>query len=202
MFSFGDQIVVRERANQKIWTARPMTVVQDTEDLIVLYMMPDSVMKHPRTPDGQSYPEFLQEPWNLVDERWSSGGALYFSRPRSHYAVAHIWAKNFRETKCWYVNLQQPYERTALGFDYLDQSLDIVISADLKTWQWKDAVEFENLQEKGIISRDDGDLMREVGLHVIANYRNDSLIFNDAWRSWRPPASWQVPVLKPGWDVL
>lgn len=202
MFKFGDQVTVREHSKNRIWTARPMTVVQDTDELLIMYMAPDSIMKYPRHPKSNEFPEFLREPWILADERWSGGGALYFSRPRSHYAVAHVWSKDFKQTKLWYVNLQTPFVRTAIGFDYLDQALDVVISADLKTWHWKDVVEFEELQEVGTISRDDGDLMREVGLYVIANYKNDKLIFNEEWRNWRPPASWTVPVLKPGWDVV
>lgn len=179
-----------------------MTVVQDTDELLIMYMAPDSIMKYPRHPKSNEFPEFLREPWILVDERWSGGGALYFSRPRQHYSVAHVWSKDFRQTKLWYVNLQTPFVRTAVGFDFLDQALDVVISADLKTWHWKDVVEFEELQEVGTISRYDGDLIREVGLYVIANYKNDKLIFNEEWANWRPPASWTVPVLKPGWDVI
>lgn len=202
MFKFGDQIVVREHAHGHIWTARPMTVVQDNDELLVMYMTPGTVMKYPCKPDGDEDLEFLEEPWMLIDKKWAGGGALYLSRPRSHYVVVHFWTKDFKQTKNWYVNLQLPYERTPIGFDYLDQALDVVISGDLKTWQWKDVVEFEELQEKGIISRDDGDLIREVGHYVISNYKNDNLIFNDKWRNWRPPAEWSIPVLPQGWDRL
>lgn len=202
MFSFGDQIVLREQAHGKIWTAKPVTVVRDDEELLVFYMAPGTTMKYPKTPNGAAVPAFLKQPWILVDETWAGGGALYISRPRSHYCVAHFWKEGFRETKLWYVNLQLPFVRTKLGFDYLDQALDIRISADLKTWQWKDVVEFEELQEDGVITRDDGDLLREVGLYVIRNYQNDKLIFNEQWPQWRPPENWKIPKLPQGWDTL
>ena len=44
----GDHIFLRETWRGLVWTARPVTVVQDTPDVIAFYMMPGTSYKHPR----------------------------------------------------------------------------------------------------------------------------------------------------------
>ena len=57
-------------------TARPVTVVRDTPELLVLYIIPGTVYKHPRLPDQDVVPTFLlSDAWRLVDLTWTGGGA-------------------------------------------------------------------------------------------------------------------------------
>lgn len=51
-WAMGDRILIREVWRGRVWTARPVTVVQDTSDLIAFYMMPGTRYKHPRATDG------------------------------------------------------------------------------------------------------------------------------------------------------
>jgi hypothetical protein len=56
---------------------------------------------------------------------------LYLITPGAAHAI-HLWwlAPDWRFGG-WYVNLQEPIRRTTLGFDYMDQMLDIVVEPDL-----------------------------------------------------------------------
>ena len=66
----------------------------------------------------------------------------------------------------WYVNLQTPLRRTALGFDYLDQELDIVIAPDLNSWRWKDEEGFAALLQRGRIAPADAARLRAAGVEA------------------------------------
>src|SRR3954449_3633945 len=81
----GSQIITREILFGKVWTARPVTVVQDTPDLLALYMMPGTIYKHPRMLDSDEVPPImLAREWRLVDVAWIGGGTLMLSRPGDH----------------------------------------------------------------------------------------------------------------------
>jgi hypothetical protein len=67
----GDQILLREIYDGKIWTEIPVTVVQDERELVVLYTFAGTVRKRPVDEDGQ----FLRLPeaqWRLVNEIWKT----------------------------------------------------------------------------------------------------------------------------------
>src|SRR4028118_1239038 len=87
-FNPGTPIIIRETWNDRIWTARPVTVVEDTPELTVLYMAPGTTYKHPRTLQGDQMPKLLlAEDWRLVDVSWYGGGALYLSKPGERYMI-------------------------------------------------------------------------------------------------------------------
>jgi len=101
----------------------------------------------------------------------------------------------------WYINLEEPFRRTALGFDWLDQMLDIVVSPDLSTWHWKDEDEFEAAVRFGVLSPARANTLRNEGEKAIAWLQSGKSPFN-GWEKWRPDPSWTVPVLPKGWDTI
>ena len=50
-------------------------------------------------------------------------------RPGDAYAIWHFWHGPEREFRGWYVNLQEPFRRTAQGYDTQDLELDIWVPA-------------------------------------------------------------------------
>jgi hypothetical protein len=193
-FGLGENIMIREEFEGRVWTARPVKVVRDDE-LIVLYMMPGTEYKHPRKLNGDPVDSFLQKPWVLVDRVWSGGACLYITRPGLHYVVMHFWNLDHLTTDYWYVNLQTPYKRGKSGFDYLDQTLDIVIEKDLKSWKWKDESEVEELLVKGFYSNDEVIAIRNNGLKALIDLENRSELFSIDWAKWKPPTGWKCPSL-------
>jgi len=199
-WSAGSPILLREIWQGKVWTARPVTVVQDTDDTIVLYMRPGTVYKHPRTLAGAPVPYLLPDAWRLVDVEWYGGGALYLSLPGAWYMLILFFADDRVTPPSWYVNLQDPLRRTRLGFDYLDQELDIVLAPDLPTWQWKDEEKFADLRRRGLISAAKARRLREVGEQVLGQRQDPGSLFHRGWDRWSPPADWPIPTLPNGWD--
>jgi NAD(P)H-flavin reductase len=46
------------------------------------------------------------------------------------HAVWVFWEGASRDLAGWYVNIQEPFRRTSIGFDTQDLELDIVIEPD------------------------------------------------------------------------
>lgn len=99
----------------------------------------------------------------------------------------------------WYVNLQDPLRRTPLGFDYLDQELDIIISPDLSDCRWKDEQGFAELQRLGRIDPAKAACLRAAGEQVIRQRHAPDGLFRQGWEHWSPPSHWATPTLPPGW---
>ncbi len=60
---------------------------------------------------------------------------MLHERGASHSVYVH-WGRD-GEFLGWYVNLEDPWRETALGFDTTDHLLDVWIDPD-RTWRWKD----------------------------------------------------------------
>jgi hypothetical protein len=198
----GAQIIIREHWHRKIWTVRPVTVVADTPEVIALYMMPGTIYKHPRALDGSPVPHFLPDEWVLVNQQWVGGGALYLSPPGQWYVLMGLFADDNQQIKYWYVNLQTPYHRTRLGFDYLDQELDIVINRELTAWHWKDEAQFLDAQRRGRISVEQAAHVRHVGEDILEQLQAGRLTLLEPWRHWSPPEQWAIPPIPHDWHVI
>jgi hypothetical protein len=201
-FQPGAHIIIREVMQAQIWTARPVTVVQDTSRLIALYMAPGTIYKHPRMPNGEPVPDTMTDKWMLIDQRWAGGGTLYLSEPDAPYALMLFWNEEHSEFLTWYVNVQEPYRRTALGFDYLDLELDLVVNANRKTWYWKDEAKFAKLQQYGRISREQARRLRQEAEYILAHIQHEYPFFATGWEQWSPPADWSIPILPNGWEII
>jgi hypothetical protein len=201
-FPQESNIILREHWNNKVWTVRPVTVVADTPDVIALYMMPGTICKHPCGYEGSPVPHFLPDEWQLIDRQWQGGGALYLSQPGQWYAVMGLFGENGERIERWYINLQTPYQRTPVGFDYLDQELDIVINRDLTTWQLKDEEKFLEAQRRGRISIEQAAQVRLVGKNFLEQLQSNHLTLFEVWQSWRPPEEWNIPPVPDGWDCI
>jgi predicted RNA-binding protein associated with RNAse of E/G family len=100
----------------------------------------------------------------------------------------------------WYINLQRPLVRSALGFDTLDQTLDLIIRPDLVAHHWKDEDEFAEDVRHGIFSAEEASAIRAEGERVLQKARRGESPFRDGWDVWQPDGSWSVPSLPEGWD--
>jgi hypothetical protein len=193
----GSPVVLRETWQGRVWTARPVRVVQDLPELLVLHMQPGTVYKHP-----DDVPEFLPDEWTLRDRVWTGGDALYLCPPDAwHMVVLFFTPPPTRRLDRWYVNLQLPLVRTAIGFDYLDQELDIVIAPDRSSWHWKDEDRFLECQRRGRITAEDAARVRAEGERVLSQLASEDSIFARGWDAWSPPRDWPGPAtLSDGWN--
>jgi hypothetical protein len=137
----GEPIVRRE-----VWRGIPKVgwggiVVEDTLDLLALFM-----------PEGSPFgfaDDFFgaPHPWSHHD-RWEGHGVLQLQRPGEMHAVWVFWHGPDREFRGWYVNLQEPFRHTPLGFDTQDRELDLVVAPD-GSWRYKDEEELAGWMERG-----------------------------------------------------
>ncbi len=112
-----------------------------------------------------------------------------------------MWHHGDRSFNCWYVNLQEPYRRTAIGFDTMDQELDIVVAADRSEWRWKDEEAFSRLQAMGVFSAEEAKAIRAEGERVLDSMHKDQPPFSSGWENWAPPPEWPIPELPEAWDA-
>lgn len=197
----GDPIVLRGAWRQKLWWALPVTVVQDTLDLIALYWPTGTCNKLPRK---RLVPQDLlsTEQLDLVDGAWTKTDVLMLATPGAAHAVSAMWEEGHASFRCWYIDLQEPLRRTSIGFDTRDHLLDIVTSPDRSEWWWKDEDEFREAEEIGVYSAEEARAIRTEGERVIELMREGRSPFCDGWERWSPPADWGIPDLPAGWDNL
>jgi predicted RNA-binding protein associated with RNAse of E/G family len=84
----------------------------------------------------------------------------------------------------------------------MDHLLDVVISADRSDWHWKDDDEFEQAVAIGVYTPNEAQAIRSEGERVIKIFQNNQSPFCDGWERWSPPATWGIPELPAGWDIL
>ncbi len=148
----GDQFLLREVHRGSVWAARPAVVVEDTAELTALYLPPGMRWKRPVASHSLAPLRMPAQQWRLDDATLAGARTLYLTQPGVANAV-HLWwvAPDWRFDS-WYVNLQEEVRRTPLGFDYLDQMLDIVVAPDLSSWALKDEDELVAACEQGLLT--------------------------------------------------
>ncbi len=201
MWSKGSQILYREVAHGKVWTARPVTVIQDAHDLVVLSFRRDTPWKVCVPEDAAT--DLLHckadlSQWRLEDVVWSRGDTVFLVSPGTAHAVHVQWDRQ-RQFVGWYVNMQEPIRRTNLGFDFLDHELDIVVSPDLH-WRWKDRDHMEQAQSIGLFSPEQASAIAQEGQRALEDIRRRAVPFDGSWNDWRSPSDWTIPNLPDGWD--
>ena len=193
------EVWLREVWQRKIWTVRPVTIVRDEPDLIALYMPNGTSWL--RTIDAGGYP--LRLPggdWRLKEDRLNIHH-LGLAVPGEPYSVILMWEEGWK-FRWWYINLEQPLSRTPIGFDFMDQTLDIVVAPDMLSWRWKDEDEFEEAQKKGIFTPEQAALIRSAGERVLEHLLARRPPFNERWEDWRPDPAWHRPEIAPGWETV
>jgi hypothetical protein len=201
LWSPGDAVVLREVWRGRVWTARPVIVVRD--DDLLMFFVPVGVRWYgPHDEDGRRVNAFVDaHMWHTAERTWEGSNVLSFAEPGRPHATLAFWDTAWTFLG-WYVNVQTPLERTALGFDYLDQELDAWIDADGRCWEWKDEDELDRSVAAGIWSQADAERLRREAEAAVRRVLDNEPPFDRDWRAWRPDPSWPLPMLPPGWDAL
>ena len=181
----------------------PYTVVRDSEELVVLYLV-----------EGTQTLRWRLEEHCFLEPSVNKGDCLRLLFPGKCYGVSLFfdngngipaWYEGlFGESgrfRGWYVDLQTPMRRTEVGFDVSDEVLDIVVQPD-RSWFWKNEAEFSCFVEMGIYSDTEAQQLRSVSAEVIQLIESRSAPFNDEWTNWRPLACSPAAEALPGWQFL
>jgi hypothetical protein len=201
----GEHILWRYRGNatDRVHIARPATVVQDTAELLAVWVAPGTTCVRPVLSDGTSpHREPLAtrftKPRRVTRSPWSGTGVLKLARPGEPWSVWLFWEPGWR-FKNWYVNLEEPRLRWADGVDSEDHFLDIAVYPD-RSWEWKDEDEFAQAQHAGLMDAAQAERVRAAGRAAVELIGLWGPPFADGWERWRPDPSWQVPALPEDWD--
>lgn len=194
----GDTVVLRGVWKGKLWWASPAQVVRDTPELLALYWPVGTPTRSPiRRPTIR---DELENRIELEDRNWTDNDILSITLSGSAHSIELMWEEHSHKMRCWYVHLQEPLRRTKIGFDTMDQILDIIISPDRSRWIWKDEDEFNEAIVKGLYTGAKAKSIREEGERVIEMVKANAPPFCDGWEKWQPPAEWGIPGFPEGWE--
>ena len=196
----GTSITGRSIYYGRVFTSWAFVIVEDRGDVIAACTPPGTVWKRPTDLDGNDI-RLPHGEWLLRDDVWYGRGMVrVFVEGAAHSVLVFLGEGDVRR---WYVNLEAPFRRTAIGLDTSDQHLDIVFPPGLGEPEWKDEDELEEAVAFGSMTREEADAVRAEAERAIAwIQRGDHPAIDDRWRTWTPPPELGIPKLAPDWETL
>lgn len=76
------------------------------------------------------------------------------------------------------------------------------MSADRRTWRWKDEAEFAEAEAQGLIDVETAAAIRGEGERALSRLLGGEPPYAADWETWAPDPRWSVPVLPAGWDAI
>jgi hypothetical protein len=183
--------------------AVPCEVIEETEEFVALYQPAGSLWK--RAAGERSGPRgrnMLPEGRNggHDDAEWTGDGVLRVHRFGDAWSVwrwldsSRTWSKHF------YVNLEDPWRRTAIGYDSGDWELDLVGTPE--SWSYKDEDELEWSEEIGLVTPEWAARTRWAGTAASRALEANAWPFSSDWDSWLPPSDLKIPALPDDWALV
>ena len=201
-FAPGESIVWRSVDIDEgiISTVWPWTVVRDEAEGVVLYMPVGAVGKQ-RTGERGGPRGRMMVRWDggHHDVIWHTTTVVRLYREGDPFS---IWLARDAATGAlaWrYINLEDPWRRTPIGFDSRDLFLDLWSEPDGRDWHWKDEDEVDWLIEQGRIDRAFVDRVRRYGDGAVAKIRAGDTMLDERWTTFTRDAGWTIPVAPDDW---
>lgn len=192
-----DQVLFRFVWPWRVFSAIPTTVVESTAARIVLWIAPGTPVRWPRA-HRVPISELQRGEWVHEEAEWYGSRLMIHERGAAH-SVYVQWGRG-GEFLGWYVNLEEPWRETALGFDTTDHLLDVWVDPD-RTWRWKDEDHLAEAVEIGLFTRAKAGDIRAEGERAIRRIEAWGSPFDEGWETWRPDAAWPRPPLPDGWHL-
>jgi hypothetical protein len=201
-FTPGQTAITRTLWQGRIWAAGPYFIVQDTPELLAMYIVPGVIFFRPFARSGGRITPRARINGDFVvrEALWSDFIMLRLKIPDSDYSVELFFNADL-SLRAWYINMETPFRRFALGFDYDDEELDVILKPDLSSWEWKDEDDLKEAVELGLTSRERASFLYKEGERVAKWIQSGKSPYN-GWEKWRPDPAWKMPVLPNDWDML
>jgi hypothetical protein len=182
-------------------SAHPVYLLADEPDVIATFEPGNAVGMHSTRPKGGPRGRNL-EPGSphtgFAEGIWTGDGVLRVHSPDQPWSTWRWLAEDRTWSSQWYVNLEEPWVRSAAGFDTEDWILDVIVGDE--GWRYKDEDELEWAAESGRFSVEDVARIRRAGADAVAMVEARAWPFDADWDRWLPPVGLPVPTLQPGWD--
>jgi hypothetical protein len=183
--------------------AVPCEVIEETPDFAALYQPAGSIWKRaagertgPRgrnmVPEGRS--------GTHDDTEWLGDGVLRLHSFGDEWSVWRWLDSNRVWSDQFYVNLEDPWRRSPIGFDTGDWVLDVVGTPE--SWEYKDEDELQWSEDIGLVDDEWAARTRDAGRRASAALEANAWPFNADWGRWLPPIGVAVPVLPDEWDAV
>jgi hypothetical protein len=179
----------------------PCRVVEDRDELVVLFIAAGTPYKAgPKltAAEKRRRPQPLLPPSTFV---WRNDTLRLMPAGRSH----SVWM--FSEGRVggrallkYFVNMEEPFRRTAVGFDTQDHTLDIELTPEL-AWRWRDELELANHVAEGFYTAELAAAIRAEGESVLEAIRRREHACMRGWTEWNPPPEWGLASFLDGWDT-
>ncbi len=180
--------------------AWPYHVVEDSDELVALHIPRGSIYKRWQ-PAPLAEVATYRAARRLNDDVWRRD-VLRLMFPGRHHSVWLFWSDDEeRRFSAYYINMEEPFRRTSIGFDTNDHTLDVVVTPDFE-WRWKDDEEMAERVRRGVYSAEFAAAVRAEGERVIGALERRQSPFSDGWERWTPEPGRGVPELPDGWDEV
>lgn len=206
-FETGQTVVRRDvHRTGRVWSEHALRVVADTSQALVAACAPGAETRWPalyvkaRTDGDRSvrtaaFDTMATGVWELADAVWQETEMLLWKPPTAWFSVNAFYTS--AGLRNWYVNFERPTRLTTDGFDTFDLTVDLVVTPDLTSWQWKDEDEYARVRRLGIISDTEHqavDAAREEVLAMLSE-RTGAFAQTERWAAWRREPARPTPCL-------
>jgi hypothetical protein len=195
----GDSVVLRNTGlfvGEVVGT--PHVVIQDTDDLVVLFR-PEGTRWAVWDLERQQFKEVPPTRMDMLRLMVPGRGyavELYFDTGRGAPYGIFAGAGRFRG---WKVNIEAPFRRTAVGFDTIDDILDLFVNPD-GSYYWTDEDELTFWVNVGGYWEEDRRRFFNHGFEAETLIKARQSPFDGEWIDWQPPADVGLPTLAEGWQ--
>lgn len=205
-FERGAEIVWRSRPGGAVGYVFGCRVVLDEPDVAVVVQPKGSpISRRVAQRGGPNGRSLLPGSWDgsRQSSRWDRPPCVRLHPVGRSYSVIRTWSTEEGRFEDWYVNLEQPWVRTQVGFDSRDDVLDVTVSEDLSACQLKDADELEFAIDVGLFRSQEAR-----AIHVAARSATDDIarrwwpFHEQTWSRAIPRSDLEPTELPPGWETL
>ncbi len=195
----GTHVVVRNVWHGRVFSAYPLVVVEDTADLVVLFIPAGAVWKKPVRADGSNV-RIPHGDWTLQDDVWYGHGALrFFPTAEAHAVLAWRGPAGIAR---WYINLESRCRRTPLGWDMRDHFVDIDYRDGWHAPRLKDQDELVTAHALGVVTACEVRRIQRDVARALTLVQHGHPAIAQRWETWEPPPHWTVPTFPAGWEQM
>jgi hypothetical protein len=204
-FPVGTAVVWRSRPDGDVGYVIGCRVLLDEPDVLAVVQPTGApVMRRNARRGGPNGRSFIPGTWDgsRRASRWDRPPTVRLHPVGRPYSVMRSWIVEAQRFEGWYVNLEQPWRRTAVGFDSRDDVLDVVVSDDLRTHHLKDADELAFTVQVGMFTPAEARSIHVAADTAVADLAGRRWPFEEtAWSQPLPPALLEPTTLPIGWDA-
>jgi hypothetical protein len=200
-FHPGQVVVRRYHKRDLITWVQAATVVADDDDGLLLWQPCGAPLVLYRDPDGRGLHDAPID--ELIGAAHVHGTFQYYNAlmlhpPGESYSVWWLFADD--GFAGWYVNLEAPFQRHAIGIDTTDHALDLQVDPERQV-SWKDEEEFvARTGHPWYWSSVEAATIRATAERLAATAAAGAYPFDGTHRDFQPDPAWGMPELPHGWN--